>query len=96
MSDLDGTTVEILRAVRDGCDTAQSIRPKTHYTSHDTIRSKCTALIKRGLLRSWIDKVRAAKGRPKWGSRADQRYYALTDEGQRVLDGHEKKAVGES
>lgn len=86
MLNLHWRDLEILRAVGQGHDTAQAIRPFTSYSSHDSVRIRCKRLADLGLLESWLDKVRAARGKPRWGSRANQRYYRLTDTGQRELD----------
>lgn len=81
MCELDAREIEILRAISNGCDTPQKIRPQTSYTSPDAVRHRCKRLATLGLLRTWIGQVRPAKGRPRWGSRARQRYYDLTEVG---------------
>lgn len=92
MLELNGNEIEILRAVSQGCDTSQKIRPLTKYASHDSVRNRCKRLTDLGLLETWLDKVKPQRGAPKWGSHANQRYYKITTKGADLVADNPAKA----
>lgn len=88
MLDLDWKEIEILRAVSRGHDTAQAIRPFVDYSTSEAVLRRCKALAANGFLDTWKAMRRPDPGRPRWGSRAQQRFYKLTDFGTHVLAQH--------
>lgn len=86
--------VEILAAVENGCETVQEIRVPLKIDSVDALRTRCSWLVSKGFLISWLDRApRPQGGGLGYGHRSKIRRYALTDSGQRLVRRPDAQAV---